>query len=77
MTEKDFQGSPDRFGYEWASYSTILPESKGQLERWLGSTGLASFAGKRVVVTGEQSEKNGMHFVDLNKVEEAATNVKK
>ena len=30
------QGSPDRFGYEWSTYSTILPESKGQLERWLG-----------------------------------------
>lgn len=38
---------------------------------------LASFAGKQVIVTGEQSEKNGMHFVDLNKVEEAPTSVKK
>jgi cyclopropane fatty-acyl-phospholipid synthase-like methyltransferase len=45
-------GSPDRFGYEWASYSTILPESRDQLERWLGSTGLASFAGKRVLDVG-------------------------
>lgn len=46
------QGSPDRFGYEWATYSTILPEHKGQLERWLGSTGLASMNGKRVMDVG-------------------------
>ena len=41
MTDKDHQGSPDRFGYEWASYSEILPESKHQLERWLGEHGIA------------------------------------
>ena len=34
MNDKDHQGSPDRFGYEWVSYSSILPESKRQLERW-------------------------------------------
>ena len=39
--DQESQGSPDRFGYEWVNYSTILPEHKGQLERWLGSTGLA------------------------------------
>ena len=33
-------------------YSAILPESRGQLERWLGSTTLASFAGKRVMDVG-------------------------
>ena len=46
------QGSPERFGYEWSTYSAILPESKGQLERWLGSVPLASFAGKRVLDVG-------------------------
>ncbi len=49
---KTLRGSPDRFGYEWASYAQILPESKGQLERWMGSTGLASFAGKRCLDVG-------------------------
>jgi hypothetical protein len=29
---------------------------------------LASFAGKQVVVTGEQSEKNGLHFIDMDSV---------
>jgi len=46
------QGSPDRFGYEWSTYSAILPESKGQLERWLGSVPLDSFRGKRVLDVG-------------------------
>lgn len=49
---QEHQGSPDRFGYEWTNYSTILPEHKGQLERWLGSTGLASMEGKRVLDVG-------------------------
>lgn len=49
---KTLRGSPDRFGYEWATYAEILPESKGQLERWMGSTGLASFAGKRCMDVG-------------------------
>jgi 2-polyprenyl-3-methyl-5-hydroxy-6-metoxy-1,4-benzoquinol methylase len=49
---RTLHGSPDRFGYEWATYATILPESRGQLERWLGSTGLASFEGKSVLDVG-------------------------
>jgi SAM-dependent methyltransferase len=56
-------GSPDRFGYEWAKYSTILPESKDQLERWLGSTGLPSFAGKRVLDVGCGMGRNPYWFL--------------
>jgi 2-polyprenyl-3-methyl-5-hydroxy-6-metoxy-1,4-benzoquinol methylase len=52
QAEKVLLGSPDRFGYEWSSYSTILPEHKLQLERWLGSTGLESFRGKTVLDVG-------------------------
>ena len=51
-TQKTHKGSPDRFGYEWSNYASILPESKGQLERWLGPTTLASFRGKRVMDVG-------------------------
>ena len=36
------------------------------------NTKLAAFAGKQVVATGEQSEKNGLHFIDLETVEEQA-----
>jgi 2-polyprenyl-3-methyl-5-hydroxy-6-metoxy-1,4-benzoquinol methylase len=50
--ERTSKGSPDRFGYEWSTYSGILPESRGQLERWLGPTGLHSFRGKRVMDVG-------------------------
>lgn len=46
------RGSTDRFGYEWASYSGILPEHERQLGRWMGTTGLASFEGKRVLDVG-------------------------
>lgn len=64
MTEIDHQGSPDRFGYEWATYSEILPESKHQLERWLGSTGLSSFANKRVLDVGCGMGRNPYWYVD-------------
>jgi 2-polyprenyl-3-methyl-5-hydroxy-6-metoxy-1,4-benzoquinol methylase len=50
--ERVARGSTDRFGYEWSTYSTILPEHEAQLGRWMGSTGLASFAGKRVLDVG-------------------------
>ena len=46
------RGSTDRFGYEWAHYDAIIPEHERQLARWMGSTGLASFAGKRVLDVG-------------------------
>jgi SAM-dependent methyltransferase len=49
---RDAAGSPDRFGYEWRTYATILPESRVQLEQWLGSTGLAGFRGRTVLDVG-------------------------
>ena len=50
--QRDRGGSPERFGYEWSTYTAILPESRRQLERWLGSTTLGSFRGKRVLDVG-------------------------
>lgn len=52
MSTRDELGSPDRFGYEWSTYTHILPESKNQLERWFGSTALASCQGKRILDVG-------------------------
>ena len=46
------KGSPDRFGYEWDHYSQILPESKEQLQRWLGPVSLDSFKGLDVMDVG-------------------------
>jgi 2-polyprenyl-3-methyl-5-hydroxy-6-metoxy-1,4-benzoquinol methylase len=57
------RGSPDRFGYEWSTYSTILPESKGQLERWLGSMSLESFHGRRVMDVGCGMGRNPYWYV--------------
>ena len=58
------QGSPTDSAYEWATYSAILPESKGQLERWLGSTALASFRGKRVMDVGCGMGRNPYWYVE-------------
>jgi SAM-dependent methyltransferase len=58
------KGSPDRFGYEWSAYAAVLPESKGQLERWLGPTTLASFRGKRVMDVGCGMGRNPYWFAD-------------
>ena len=69
------QGSPERFGYEWATYATVLPESKGQLERWLGSTGLASFRGKRVLDVGCGMGRNPYWFIDAGAVTVLAVDV--
>ncbi|VVB43635.1 Methyltransferase [Beijerinckiaceae bacterium RH AL1] len=34
MAEVDSRGSSDRFGYEWAVYSEILPDYEEQFRRW-------------------------------------------
>jgi len=62
--QRTAKGSPDRFGYEWTTYSSILPESRGQLERWLGPTGLASFRGKRVMDVGCGMGRNPYWYVE-------------
>jgi ubiquinone/menaquinone biosynthesis C-methylase UbiE len=73
--DRDLRGSPDRFGYEWATYSTILPESKGQLERWLGSTGLPSFRGKRVLDVGCGMGRNPFWFLETGAASVLAVDV--
>jgi len=75
MSQKDHQGSPDRFGYEWASYSEVLPESKRQLERWLGATGLGSFKGKRVMDVGCGMGRNPYWFIDAGAASVLAVDV--
>lgn len=63
-TDRDHQGSPDRFAYEWSTYSQILPESRQQLERWLGATRLSTFAGKRVLDVGCGMGRNPHWFAE-------------
>ena len=33
-SSRDFEGSGDRFGYEWETYARILPEHEEQFRRW-------------------------------------------
>lgn len=68
-------GSPDRFGFAWSEYSKILPESRAQLERWLGSTGLASFQGKRVLDVGCGMGRNAYWMARAGAVEVVAVDV--
>jgi SAM-dependent methyltransferase len=34
IANRDREGSPDRFGYEWATYADILPVYEEQFRRW-------------------------------------------
>jgi SAM-dependent methyltransferase len=62
--QRNRRGSPERFGYSWSAYSTILPESKQQLERWLGPVALASFRGKRVLDVGCGMGRNPYWYLE-------------
>lgn len=45
-------GSPDRFGYEWARYSSIRPEYETQFRRWLPFYKPEDWVGKVFVDVG-------------------------
>jgi SAM-dependent methyltransferase len=45
-------GSPERFGYEWVKYSSILPEYEEQFRRWLPFFAPSDWAGKRFIDVG-------------------------
>jgi 2-polyprenyl-3-methyl-5-hydroxy-6-metoxy-1,4-benzoquinol methylase len=61
--DRDKRGSPDRFGYEWSTYAEILPESRLQLERWLGSTGLETSSGKLILDVGCGMGRNSYWYL--------------
>ena len=45
-------GSPDRFGYEWNTYSAIAPEHEEQFRRWLPFYSPGDWAGKCFIDVG-------------------------
>ncbi|MCC6557011.1 MAG: class I SAM-dependent methyltransferase [Polyangiaceae bacterium] len=75
LDDRTRQGSPDRFGYEWGIYAEVLPESKGQLERWMGATGLASFRGKTVLDVGCGMGRNPYWMLDAGAARVTAVDV--
>src|SRR3954468_21469485 len=45
-------GSPDRFGYEWSTYSDIKPEYEEQFRRWLPFYRTEDWRGKSFLDVG-------------------------
>jgi len=51
-------GSPDRFGFEWARYSEILPEHEEQFRRWTVHLSPEDWRGKRFLDVGCGAGRN-------------------
>ena len=49
---RDSEGSQERFGFEWARYSAILPEYEEQFRRWTPRLRAEDWAGKRFLDVG-------------------------
>ncbi|MBM3233444.1 class I SAM-dependent methyltransferase [Candidatus Pacearchaeota archaeon] len=45
-------GSTERFGYEWDTYSDIIPEYEGQFLKWVYPLGKNDFKGKKILDGG-------------------------
>lgn len=52
MAKVDSRGSSDRFGYEWAVYSEILPDYEEQFRRWTPRLGPEDWKGKTFLDVG-------------------------
>ena|SRR3989344_6076460 len=53
MTKSNYNsGSQERFGYEWDSYSEIVPEYEGQFLRWVYPLTKEDFQNKKVLDAG-------------------------
>ena len=74
-TSRDESGSPDRFGFEWATYSHVLPESRSQLERWLGPNTFDDFKGRTVLDAGCGMGRNPYWYVQAGAVRVVASDV--
>lgn len=52
LSQLERTGSPDRFGYEWAAYSTLLPLHEEQFRRWTPHMAPAGWAGTTFLDVG-------------------------
>ena len=52
QVERDHQGSPDRFGYEWGAYGETLPEHEEQFRRWTPHVAPEDWRGLRFLDVG-------------------------
>jgi len=58
--ERDLRGSPDRFGYEWGTYSQILPEYEEQFRRWTPHLSPEDWSGRRFLDVGCGMGRNSL-----------------
>jgi SAM-dependent methyltransferase len=52
ITQRDREGSPDRFGYEWSTYADILPIYEEQFRRWTPALSPADWRGAMFLDVG-------------------------
>jgi hypothetical protein len=52
MQESTIDGSSERFGYQWDTYASILPEYEEQFRRWLPFFSPKDWRGKRFIDVG-------------------------
>jgi SAM-dependent methyltransferase len=57
-TQRERQGSPERFGYEWHAYSAILPEYEEQFRRWTVPLAAEDWRGKSFLDVGCGTGRN-------------------
>ena len=65
IDQRDREGSPDRFGYEWGTYAAILPIYEEQFRRWTPRLTPADWAGATFLDVGCGMGRNSywpMHY---------------
>ena len=55
---RDYSGSPERFGYEWQTYSEIRPEYEEQFRRWTAHLEPEDWQGKSFLDVGCGTGRN-------------------
>jgi SAM-dependent methyltransferase len=64
--DKDFQGSPAKFGFQWTEYPEILKDYEEQFLGWISALDLNSVKGKSIVDAGCGTGRNSFWLRKYN-----------